>query len=180
MPAKPPPIPEIALARVTKVAKIDGTLIMLFAGAGAFMAAMAGEYVATAAALLAAGTGAMEIHGSHQLDRDDAGGVIWAMRAQLLLLLVIFSYAVYQMTHFDAEFWRQQLPQFREMCGNIYGPNHPALKLDDGRLLALLKFCKTISYAAVAITTCVFQGLMARYYNKNRAPVEQALDYQDE
>ncbi|AWI09736.1 hypothetical protein [Ereboglobus luteus] len=179
MPAKPPPIPELVYQRVMKVARFDGHMIMWIAGIGALLAAAGGNYTAAMVACLVAGTGAMEIQGSQQLARGDEMGVNWLVRAQLLLMFVILAYATWQLTHFNEEFYRELIPQFREyteQASRRYKVDNPYDALDDAQLMLLFRMCHTLLYATVGFVTCIYQGLMARYYHKRRAAIAQALD----
>lgn len=179
MPAKPPPIPALAYERVIKVAKFDGYSILFVAGVGALMSAMGGNMITTIAAVLAAGAGALEIHGSQRLERGDDTAVTLLVRAQLLLLLVILAYAIYQLTHFDAVFFKSQIPIFRAETASFYERfklANPYEQISDNELMMLIKVTHSLTYMVVGIVTCIYQGLMARYYHKRRAVIAQALD----
>ncbi|MDF9833556.1 hypothetical protein M2103_001783 [Ereboglobus sp. PH5-5] len=179
MSAKPPPIPELVYQRVMKVARFDGHMVMWIAGIGALLAAAGGSHTAAVAACLAAGTGAMEIHGSQQLARGNERGVNWLVRAQLLLMFVILAYATWQLTHFNEGLYRELIPQFREyteQASRRYKVDNPYDALDDAQLMLLFRMCHTLLYAVVGFVTCIYQGLMARYYFRRREAVAKALD----
>lgn len=175
MPAKPPPIPALAYERVIKVARFDGYFIMLLAGVGALAAAAGGDVIQCVAACFAAGTGAMEIHGSRMLRDYDEDGVNWLVSAQLLLMLVIVAYAIYRITHFDMAWWRAT---FEHSYDTFLGPKHPLTEmvLSDPKFPQLCKLSNVFAFGCLGIVTCLYQGMMARYYFRSRAAIAQALD----
>ena len=160
------------------VAKIDGYSILLIAGMGAFMAASVGSALAAIAMCLAAGAGALEVWGSQRLARGDETAVNWLVRAQLFLMLVILAYVCWQLGHFDAAFVREQIPEFRRQMAALsqkWNTENPYDMLSDAQLVAFFRMVYTVGYCVVGVATCVYQGLMARYYHKRRAAITQAL-----
>jgi len=178
MPAKPPPLPEAVYQRVMRVARVEGYSILIIAGMGAFMSAGAGSVIPAIAACLVAGAGAMEIHGSQQLARGDETAVNWLVRAQLLLMAIILAYSIWQLTHFDESFVRAQLPEFRRQMADIsqkWNFDNPYPYFSDEQLVSMTRLIHSLTYCAVGVVTCVYQGLMARYYHKRRTAIAQAL-----
>jgi len=160
------------------VARADGYSVLIVAGLGAVFTAAGGSFVPTVAACLAAGCGAMEIHGAQQLARGDERAVNWLVRAQLLLMMVILGYALWQLTHFDEAFARSLIPEFRRSMAGLslkWKMDNPYDYLSDSQLVLMARLGNTVVYCAVGIATCVYQGLMARYYHRRRAAVAQAL-----
>jgi len=178
MPAKPPPLPEAVYHRVMSVAKAEGYSILIVAGLSAFLAAAAGGAFTAVLACLAAGTGAMEIHGAQQLARGDERAINWLVRAQLSLLLIILVYVFWRITHFDAALVREQIPEFRRQMAELsqkWNSENPYDQLTDSQLVLVARAVFTVIYCVVGVVTCVYQPLMARYYHKRRAAIAQAL-----
>ena len=177
--AKPPPIPELVYQRVMLVGKIDGYLILMSAGMLALFFAPSGFYVFTIASCLAAGTGAMEVHGARLLSRGDEGGVNWLVRAQLLLMFVVVAFVLYYANRFDTEFFNSLIPEIRAQAAETYprfGLDDPYAKISDSELLMVMRVSINLMLVMLGVVSCVYQGLMARYYHKRRAAIEQALD----
>jgi len=178
MPPKPPPLPEAVYQRVMTVAKVEGYSILIVAGFSAFMAAGGGNVFTAIAACLAAGTGAMEIHGAQQLARGDETAVRWLVRAQLLLMAIILAYVFWQLAHFSEAVVREWLPEFRRLTDEISAQRNienPYARFTDTQLVHLARVLHTTLYCVVGIVTCVYQGLMARYYHRRREVIAQAL-----
>ncbi|MDR1011104.1 MAG: hypothetical protein LBM04_08240 [Opitutaceae bacterium] len=161
------------------VGKTDGYLIMVSAGMIALMLAPHRLWVPTLAACLAAGTGAMEVHGARLLAQGDAGGVNWLVRAQLLLMLVILAFASYYLSIFNEAFFEGLVQPFRAGMGNMYAAFRipdPFARLGNSELVLVVKIYAYMFFTLLGMMTCVYQGLMARYYHKRRAAVATALD----
>ena len=160
------------------IAKAEGYSILIIAGFGAFLAAGSGSVVPAILACLAAGTGAMEIHGSQQLARGDENAINWLVRAQLLLLLVILAYVFWQLAHFDEAYARELISEFRRAASEISVKQNrvnPYDQFTDSQLMFAARSLYTLVYCVVGVVTCVYQPLMARYYHKRRAAIKQAL-----
>ncbi len=179
MPAKPPPIPELVYGRVMLVGKVDGYVILLSAGLLALFFAPTGFWIFTVAACLAAGTGAMEVHGSRLLGQGDESGMNWLVRAQLLLMLVALGFVAYYYNNFNEAYFRGLIPEMRKLAAETYpryGLPDPYEKTSDADILILMRMSINTLLVVLAMVSCVYQGLMARYYHKRRAAVAQAID----
>lgn len=179
MPAKPPPIPELVYRRVMLVGKADGYAILFSAGLLALFFAPTGLWVFTVAACLAAGTGAMEVHGSRLLGQGDESGMNWLVRAQLLLMLVTLGFVLYYYNNFNEAYFRGLIPEIRKVAAETYpryGLPNPYEKIGDTELLIVMRLSINTLLLMLAMVSCVYQGLMARYYHKRRAAVAQAID----
>ena len=178
MPAKPPPLPEAVYHRVMLVAKIDGYLVLIGAGMSAFLLAGVGLIVPAVAMCLAAGAGAMEVHGSQQLARGNATAVNWLVRAQLFLMLIILVFIVYLLTRLDASSISAQIPEFRRQMTELsrkWNSENPYDQFTDSQLASMMRTSFPMACYFVAIVTCIYSSLMARYYHKRRAAIAQAL-----
>lgn len=163
------------MLRVMRTASIDGRLLLFVSGMFAVMSAMAGGVAGALAGVLAAGLGALELHGVSMLGGGDSRGMVWLVRAQLLLMSLVLFYASWQMMHFDESFYaRQAGAMFDQM------PGWYKKMLDEGGMTRadfplLLKAGYMLTYVMAGFATIVYQGLMARYYHRRRIPVEIAL-----
>src|SRR4051812_34081115 len=89
---QPPLLPERVLARVRSIAHKNGLSVVLIASIAAVLEASRGLALTAIAGLFAAGAGAMEMHGAGLLRHGHKQGMIWLIRAELLLLAVIWIY----------------------------------------------------------------------------------------
>lgn len=179
MAAKPPPIPELVYRRVILVGKVHGYTVLVAAGMMALFFAMGGFWGLAFAACLAAGTGAMESHGAGLLARGDEKGMDWLVRAQLLLLLVVLSFVTYYLFNFNEAFFSEMIPELRARAAETYprfGMADPYPRLSDADLLLVMRLGQNMTLVMIGLMSCVYQGLMARYYHRRRAAISQALD----
>src|SRR5678816_1370684 len=86
---QPPLLPEETLARVLRLARFDGMGALVLGGMFALFAAAARDFPFAAIGLLAAGAGAVELHGAALLRQGDRRGMQWLVASQPYLLLVI-------------------------------------------------------------------------------------------
>ena len=166
--AQPPPLPGETLNRVERVAVFDGRIVLTFATVFALLAAASREPTGTIAGLLAAGAGAMELHGATRLREGNATGMKWLVRSQLGLLVVIVGYCIARLMHFDEALFARALTseieaQFREAG------------LKDEAIMPLFRTAYYATYVVVGCVTLFYQGAMARYYHRRIATVASDL-----
>lgn len=170
--AKPPPLPFDIFERVLRVAHFDGRLLVVIAGTFAILAAMSRHAPPTIAGVIAAGWGATEIHGAGRLRHGDPRGLDWMIWSQIGLMLTVFVYAGWMMTHFDALETLNSLPPLaRESLEEQF---HLA-GISLAEIPAYLRHMATVMYSLVALLTFVFQGLMARFYHRARPAVDMVI-----
>ena len=171
MPARrstPPPLPSEVLARTIRLSSADGRLVLWLSGLCALFAAAGHNALGAVAGCAAAGAGAIELHGSTLLTKEESRGVDWLIRGQLLLLVVILGYSAFCLTHFDRESWRMRLtPEIDELL------SQKNLTLE--QCLDALQLMYQLFYALVGFVALLYQGAMARYYARRRATILQAL-----
>src|SRR5690606_6677631 len=95
----PPPLPQAVYERVMLVSAVEGRITMALASVFALMAAANRDVVGAVAGCIAAGAGAMEIHGGLRLRAFDLRGMDWLVRSQMLLLVTILSYLGLQLNN---------------------------------------------------------------------------------
>src|ERR1043166_3105546 len=99
----PPLLPTEVLKRVSRVAAIDGRFLLFLAGTFAILSAAEGDMVGAIIGCVAAGSGALELHGVSQLRGGEPRGLDWLVRSQLLLLATILIYCAIRIASFDFE-----------------------------------------------------------------------------
>src|SRR5579883_2057431 len=144
----PPLLPAEALRRVLQVGRANGTSVLLVAGFCALVSASAHSQIGTWASLLAAGAGAIELHGSVLLGRAEGRGVRWLVASQVFLMGVIFAYIWYRQNHVDLSILDQMPEDVIRQAASQSGLTPDELKF---QLYNLLYFC-------LGAGTLVYQG----------------------
>jgi hypothetical protein len=165
---QPPLLPDEVLSRVYRLARRDGFSVLMIASIFAFMAAVMGDAVGAIIGLGVAGTGAIELHGCHQLRDGEPRGMRWLIMSQFGLMTIILIYCGLRLANFHPDMIDQAItPEMRSTF----------LELDytDKKLHALVRNIYYLTYSFVGIVTIIYQGAMARYYLKRRDAVAQAM-----
>ena len=151
-----------------RLAMLDGRVVLVIAATFGLMAAGSREAVSAIIGMLAAGAGAMELHGATKLREGDPQGVSWLVRSQLALLLVIVTYCVLRLTHFDESLAQMVItPQVEQTFVDS------GLSTDD--IVPMLRKIYYGTYVIVGLVTVFYQGGMARYYHRRRGAVARDL-----
>jgi hypothetical protein len=163
--SQPPLLPEETLLRVLRLARFDGTGALLLGGLFALAAAAGGNFPFAAIGLLAAGAGAVELHGAALLRQGEPRGMSWLIVSQPFLLLVILSYCALRL-------WFVDLPPVPESFQPLFAASAEqwGLSVQDYQ-----RALNRITAAAVALAALGFQGGMLIYYLRRRGPVAAAL-----
>jgi len=165
----PPPLPHDRVARVLRVASIDGKLLLFIAGAFAILAAYTGDRVGAIVGCCAAGAGALELNGVGRIQNFIAEGVEQLIKSQLLLLAVILIYAAYQLTHFNPEeILSAVTPRMRE--------RFMELGIGEDQYLPILRQTYQTLYVTVGVVSLFYQGGLALYYRRARPTVYRLLN----
>lgn len=166
---QPPLLPEEALIRVLRLARFDGMGALLLGGLFALASAAAHEIPFTAIGLLAAGAGAVELHGVSLLREGEPRGMNWLVASQPFLLLVIFAYCALRV-------WVTETPPLPESLQALLaaGAAQWHMSVDD-----YVRVLNRITYAVLAVAAIGFQGGMMVYYLRRRSAVLQALSFDD-
>lgn len=151
--------------RVQRVARFDGMAALVLGAMFAVSAAAAREVPFTVIGLLAAGGGAMELHGLALIERGDGRGMNWLVWSQPLLLTVIFSYCAMRL-------WLVDLPPIPEGFQDVFKASAEQWGMSVEEYQRVLN---RITVAAVALVGAGFQGSMLVYYLRRRRPVIDAL-----
>jgi hypothetical protein len=162
---QPPLLPEETLVRVLRLAKFDGMGSLVLGTVFALMAAGAQEVPYATIGLLAAGAGAIELHGASLLREGDERGMNWLVASQPFLLLVIWSYCGLRVVNFAPPPVPEGMREFAALGAAQWG-----LTVE-----GYLRLVNTITVAVLALVALFYQGGMTLYYLRRRRPVTQAL-----
>lgn len=151
--------------RVLRLARLDGLGLLVLGAVFAVMAAAAQEGPFAAIGLLAAGAGAIELHGVSLLREGEPRGMDWLIASQPFLLLVIWCYGCLRLVSFE-------LPPVPEGMGELaaVGAAQWGLSVE-----AYFERVNTLTVAVLSLVALAYQGGMTIYYVKRRRPVLQAL-----
>jgi hypothetical protein len=162
---QPPLLPEETLTRVLRLAKFDGMGAMVLGGIFAIGAAGGGDSSFAAIGLLAAGAGAVELHGVALLRQGEPRGMNWLIGSQPFLLLVIFCYCALRL-------WFVAPPPVPDSMRTLVAVSAAQWQMSPE---AFLIITNRITAIVVAIVSVGFQGGMTIYYLRRREPVRLAL-----
>jgi hypothetical protein len=163
---QPPLLPIETLARVLRMARLDGMGALLIATFFALTAAAMGEIPGATMWLLVAGMGAVELHGMALLAAGRKRGINWVIASQYLLLLVVLAHCALRLGHYDPTAMRQALTE--EMKSTLAQANY-----DEEDFLRAVYIG---TYCAIAAGMLVYKLSLARYYHRRRAAVIAAVD----
>lgn len=162
----PPLLPEETYVRVCRVAKFDGLSVVVVAGSFALLSASMGDVPGATVGLLAAGAGAMELHGLGLLHHGSRGGMGWLIGSQFSLAAVVLGYCAFQLM-------RAKFPALPAEADALIQADADQLGMTKHEVLLLFN---RMLYFSVAIATVVYQGGMIIYYLRRRVAVERAVD----
>ncbi|HVS54201.1 MAG TPA: hypothetical protein VHD62_17730 [Opitutaceae bacterium] len=161
----PPLLPAEVLARVIRLARLDGLSLLGIAGFFALLSAAGGDFVGAIAGLLVAGAGALELHGKTLLEHADARGTSWLVNSQLVALVSILAYCAVRIAHV-------QLPPLPDEVRSV-------IEFDAAQVGMTAEHFMLTAYRGgfelVALVSVFYQGGMALYYLRRRAAVRRAF-----
>lgn len=165
----PPLLPVEVLARVLRVARVNGASVLFIAGALALLSAGIRDQFGTFVGLLVAAAGAIELHGASLLRQGETRGCHWLVGSQFYLLFVILAYAAWQITHPVSDIvWHLLLtPEVKSQL--------EAQGTSPREAVRLLQQVYVAAFVVLAVLTFFYQGGMALYYSRRRRAIEAAL-----
>jgi hypothetical protein len=171
---KPPPfLPEETLHRTLRVATMEGLSVLVVAGIIALASAAAGDYAGTAAGLLVAAAGAIELHGAGLLRAGDGRGANWLVFSQPYLMAVILGICAWQLTHLDA----QAIDELKAGAHAMYGDSLSEKIAQTGMSeREYFRFVYHLTYWVVGAVTVGYQGFMTIYYVRRRDALVAAVE----
>ncbi|MBI5382910.1 MAG: hypothetical protein HZA31_13510 [Opitutae bacterium] len=161
----PPLLPAETLARVLRISRTDGILVLAVAAAFAMLSALAKDLPGAMVGLLVASAGAAELHGSGLLRAGEIRGISWLVGSQVHLITVVFFYVIWRLTFFDPAPLRVMITPDLEQALRDLG-----YTFDE-----FARMANRLSCALFASLTLLYQGGMALYYYRRRGLVEAAL-----
>lgn len=167
----PPPLPQDVFLRVLRVALIDGRLLFCFSAAFAVMAAMGQDVIGAVAGCIAAGAGAMEIHGANRLRDGDLGGVDVLIRSQLLLLGTVLVYVALRLAY--PEDIAQSL---NTLINHEVREQFAQQGISEDQILDVLTRSYRATCYLVGFVSVLYQGGMALYYHRRRDALRRAIE----
>ena len=162
---QPPLLPRETLLRVLRLAKLDGSTILIISGAFALLHAMGGDVSGAMVGLLVAGAGAIELHGVGQLHEGEPRGMDWLVASQLVLLFSILAYCAVKLAQVD-------IPPVPDALAPMIDASAERLDMTRDEYL---RFIQRLSIQIVAGISILYQGGMALYYHRRRLQVRKAL-----
>ena len=167
---QPPLLPEETLERVERLARFDGLSLLLLGALFAVPAAAVRDVPFAMIGLLAAGAGAVELHGLGLLREGDARGMNWLIGSQPLLLLVIWCYGGLRLLFFEPPPLPDGMAELAKTGASQWG-----LPVD-----AYFHRVNQLIVGAVSVIALFYQGGMTLYYLRRREAVAAALREPDE
>lgn len=176
---KPPPLPAEVLAKVLRVAGIDGFTLVFIAGGFGLVSAFYTDWLGALVGALAAGAGLIELHGRQRLKAHDVRGLNLLVRSQFVLLAIILLYVAYQLHSFDPQpllvKFEASLASAQRSLGLEVVPLSDSLGLTAKQFLELARHTVRLAYVAVGLVSILCQGGLAFYYHRREQVVAKAL-----
>ena len=161
----PPLLPAEVLRRVLRIARLEGTAVLAFAGLCAVLSAGVGDYVGAAIGVIIAGAGVFELHGATLLRAGWPNGINWLVGSQLYLLASILAYCTLRLSHLE-------IPPIPDDVRPLL---EPLAQQFDMTVQEYLTWWYRGLFALVALLTVIYQSGMALYYHRRRTAVTTAL-----
>lgn len=165
---QPPLLPATVLARLLRLAKLDGAVVLALAGAFTLVSASAGNRWEMLIGLLIAGAGAFELHGAGLLQGGEIRGLRWLVVSQLYLLVTVLLYVGLRLVSFDPSL-------INLIMTDTLRQRYLDAGLTSEQIDQVVQWSYHLTYAIVGVLTVVYQGGMAIYYYRRRTAVAAAL-----
>lgn len=169
----PPLLPEETLRRVLRVANMEGLSVLAIAGMFALASASMGDYQGTAIGLLAAASGAIELHGAALLQAGAARGTKWLIVSQPYLMAIILAYCAWRLSYVDPQYIAGLKTAAHSMYGDGIRDRIAETGLTEPQYYALVY---RLTFTAFALATLIYQGLMTLYYLRRRPALIAAAE----
>lgn len=161
-------LPEPTLRRVLALSLMDGWCMTLFSGFCTSVSLLTGEWTGACVGAIVMSCGVTTLRSRKRLIVGDAVGIVWLLRAQLVVLTIVFLYVLGNLLAYDtAALMAHLTPEIRNMLDQ-YG-----VSLAD--LESLMKPLYFGIYLLVMAGTLLFQGGLALFYKTRRGQVTAEL-----
>ena len=159
---------EKSLRRVLLISAIDGWSIAIFAGLCTLGSLLFGEWIGVSIGAVITAAGIIELRGRTRLLNGDPTGLSWLVRAQILILAIVWLYSFRNLLAYDEAAMMASITlEMRDLMSQA------GVAMSD--LQALMKPVYYGLYLIVMGVTLLFQGGLALYYFSRRDKVTQAL-----
>lgn len=159
--------PDQIVNRILRLSGINGWCVTVAAGLGALVSFVLMDVIAAITGAIVAAGGITELRGRKALLRGDATGMRKLFLAQLIVLAMVWTYAVTQLLTFDAAALIAGLPaDVHTMIADA--------AIDPDTLRQMLTIANLAVYGALIVATLIYQGGLAIYY-RHRAPLVAAV-----
>jgi len=148
---------EKVLRRLIFISGMNGWCVMVLAGICTLTSLVLGSWTGVAVCLAITSSGYMELKGRQELKRKRPEARMWLTGSQLWLLLIIVSYAGYQLFVFDPSNMLKDIPQAEQQAMKGIVESNAQL------LSAMYKAV----YIAVIIASFIYQGGLWLYYRRD-------------
>ena len=165
---QPPLLPAETLARVLRLARLDGTVILILSGTFTLATAAGGNRLETMIGLLVAGAGAFELHGAGLLKAGEIRGIRWLVASQFYLLAAVMRYVAWRLLSYDPAI-------INLILTDTVRQSYVDAGLTPGQIDRIVEWSYYVSYGLIGLMTFFYQGGMAIYYLRRRSAVAQAL-----
>ena len=155
--------PEQIVNRILRLAAINGWCVTVAAGLGALVSLIMADVIAGITGAIVMLGGITELRGRRAILRGDATGVRKLFVAQLIVLAMVWTYAVTQLLTFDAATVIAGLPaEVHTMIADA--------AIDPAMFERMVTIAHTAVYGVLLLATLIYQGGLALYY-RHRAPL---------
>lgn len=159
--------PEQIVKRILRISGINGWCVTVAAGLSTLVSLAMTDLIAGLTGAIVAAGGITELRGRKALLQGDAAGMRKLFLAQLIVLAMIWSYAVTQLLTFDAASLVAALPE--EIFAMVAEAG-----IDSDTLRRMIAIIHTATYGVLILATLIYQGGLALYY-RHRAPLVAAV-----
>lgn len=154
-------ISERKIQRVLSVSLINGWSVAGFAGLCSLGILLMGDGLGFLVGLLVAISGGLELRGNALLKAKVLTSFRWLVGSQLYLIVVLWSYAIWQLVRFDSQnVWALFSDEFKELILKV----NPDVYLVE----ALIRITYPATYCALVVTVLIYQGGLCLYYRSRK------------
>ena len=145
------------IRRVTNISRLNGWSILAVAGLSALVSLVLGHVFGVVIGCAVAVSGYFELRGHQRLVARKGGAVAWLVISQWYLMIVLWSYCVINLYHFDSSNpWAMFSPRFKEF---ILAINPDAYLIE-----SMLTVSYYATYISLILAVFIYQGGLSLYY----------------
>lgn len=170
-------LPKPTLRRVLALSLMDGCCMTIFSGFCTSLSLWLGEWSGAGVGAVVMSCGITTLCSRKRLMRGDARGMVWLLRAQLVVLAIVFLYVMENLLGYDSAEVNQRLLdlQSNSSLGGILFSLLEQYGISVSALEPILKPLYFAVYLLVMGGTLLFQGGLALFYKTRRGQVTAEL-----